>query len=158
MLSHGVTAQCSISGQTEERPGLGPVWENRFHLYRDSRYLLVLWLLHGWSHSRPPVNSVVMLNSVRLCKQKQLQLFQRLKYSSTHHLKDFNIILPSRFSSSLAEEWNIAHVLYKYKQVHTNVFFIQEKYFEFSWNLGKAFFKKNNWVFPVKNWFIFLNV
>ena len=85
-----------------------------------------------------PVNLVVMLNTVKLCRQKQLQLFKRLKYYSTTRTKDSNF-LSSRFSTAVSEDWNISHVLYKYKQVHTNVFFIQEKYFEFSWNLGKVF-------------------
>ena len=85
-----------------------------------------------------PVNLVVMLSTVKLGRQKQLQLFKRLKYYSSTRTKDSNI-LSSRFSTSVSEDWNISHVLYKYKQVHTNVFFIQEKYFEFSWNLGKVF-------------------
>merc|ERR1719233_448527 len=38
--------------------------------------------------------------------------------------------------------WNIMHPLYRYKEVDQNVFFIQEKYFEFSWNLANIFFVK----------------
>ena len=40
----------------------------------------------------------------------------------------------------VGDVWNIRHPLYRYKEVDQNVFFIQEKYFEFSWNLANIFF------------------
>ena len=43
---------------------------------------------------------------------------------------------------SLDRDWNTSHVLFKHKEVSDNVFFIQEKYFEFSWNLANIFFIK----------------
>ena len=47
-----------------------------------------------------------------------------------------------RSFSSAAQDWDTSHLLYRYRQVHHNVFFIQEKYFEFSWNLANMFFIK----------------
>ena len=43
---------------------------------------------------------------------------------------------------SLQNSWNATHVLFKHKEVSKNVYFIQEKYFEFSWNLANIFFIK----------------
>ena len=46
------------------------------------------------------------------------------------------------FSSTTSSDWSIQHPLYRHKEVDQNVFFIQEKYFEFSWNLANIFFVK----------------
>ena len=43
---------------------------------------------------------------------------------------------------SVQNSWNATHVLFKHKEVSKNVYFIQEKYFEFSWNLANIFFIK----------------
>lgn len=45
---------------------------------------------------------------------------------------------------SVQNSWNAGHVLFKHKEVSKNVYFIQEKYFEFSWNLANIFFIKVN--------------
>ena len=103
---------------------------------RQNRFLTALITGLVTPQWLPPVDTVVMLNTVKLCKHKQLQLLKRFKYYSTL-VKDINM-WSSRLSTSVSEDWNLSHVLFKYKQVHTNVFFIQEKYFEFSWNLGKV--------------------
>jgi len=44
------------------------------------------------------------------------------------------------FTSKSHQTWSIEHPLYRHKEVDQNVFFIQEKYFEFSWNLANIFF------------------
>ena len=46
------------------------------------------------------------------------------------------------YSSARTSDWSIKHPLYRHKEVDQNVFFIQEKYFEFSWNLANIFFVK----------------
>ena len=52
----------------------------------------------------------------------------------------FNLISFRSFSSAVPSAWSIKHPLYKHREVDQNVFFIQEKYFEFSWNLANIFF------------------
>ena len=50
---------------------------------------------------------------------------------------------------SIQNNWNTSHALFKHKEVSKNVFFIQEKYFEFSWNLANIFYiKVNNEQYP----------
>ena len=46
--------------------------------------------------------------------------------------------------SNSTEAWNNQHILFRNREVSKNVFFIQEKYFEFSWNLANIFFIKVN--------------
>ena len=52
---------------------------------------------------------------------------------------------------SVQNSWNAGHVLFKHKEVSKNVYFIQEKYFEFSWNLANIFYIKVNYPVNIEN-------
>ena len=54
--------------------------------------------------------------------------------------RDFVIQKPIKRNLSFRDNWDGSHILYRKKKVHENVHFIQEKYFEFSWNLANIYF------------------
>jgi len=50
------------------------------------------------------------------------------------------LLLPRLFSSAAQSTLSTPHPLYRCREVDRKVFFIQEKYFQFSWNLANIFF------------------
>ena len=59
------------------------------------------------------------------------------KFLLTRLGRDSFIHKPITRNLSFQNNWDGSHILYRKKTIPENVQFIQEKYFEFSWNLAK---------------------
>ena len=62
------------------------------------------------------------------------------KFLLTRLGRDSFIHKPITRNLSFQNNWDGSHILYRKKTIHENVHFIQEKYFEFSWNLANIYF------------------
>ena len=62
------------------------------------------------------------------------------KFLLTRLGRDSFIHKPITRNLSFQNNWDGSHILYRKKTIPENVQFIQEKYFEFSWNLANIYF------------------
>ena len=62
------------------------------------------------------------------------------KFLLTRLGRDFFIHKPITKNLSFQNNWDGSHILYRKKTIRENLQFIQEKYFEFSWNLANIYF------------------